>query len=137
MELYLSTLNLNGSLLQGENPQPRFRSKESNMYCSEDGTLTDEEHIGYGVACSERTLPYRMQDRYTRSEKMVSVKTIVMENEYLKATFLPEFGGKLWSLFSKDENRELLYVNPIMRPANLANRNAWTAGGIEWNLGHM
>ncbi|MEG2661038.1 MAG: DUF5107 domain-containing protein [Oscillospiraceae bacterium] len=136
MKLYSSELSINGSFLQGENPQPRFRAKEANMHCAEDGTLRSEEHIGYGVACKERTLPYRMQDRYKRGEETVCLKTIVMENEYLKAVFMPQLGGKLWSLYSKDENRELLYTNPVMRPANLANRNAWTAGGIEWNLGH-
>ncbi|MEG2672891.1 MAG: DUF5107 domain-containing protein [Ruthenibacterium sp.] len=137
MKFYQDTLTLPGSLPQGVNPQPRFCAKEANQHCTEDGTLRSEERIGYGVACRERTLPYRMQDRYVRSDDAVCVKTIVLENEYLKATFLPSFGGKLWSLFSKDENRELLYVNPVMRPANLANRNAWTSGGIEWNLGHM
>ncbi|MEG1568956.1 MAG: DUF5107 domain-containing protein, partial [Oscillospiraceae bacterium] len=126
MKLYLSELSINGSFLQGENPQPRFRAKEANMHCAEDGTLRSEEHIGYGVACKERTLPYRMQDRYKRGEETVCLKTIVMENEYLKAVFMPQLGGKLWSLYSKDENRELLYTNPVMRPANLANRNAWT-----------
>ncbi|MEG1874385.1 MAG: DUF5107 domain-containing protein [Angelakisella sp.] len=136
MKLYQDTLTLPGSLPQELNPQPRFCSKEANLHCTEDGTLRSEERIGYGVACRERTLPYRMQDRYVRSDDMVSVKTLVLENEYLKATFLPAFGGKLWSLFSKEENRELLYENPVLRPANLANRNAWTAGGIEWNLGH-
>ncbi len=137
MNIYLDMLDIPGSNLKGENPQPRFREINANMYCREDGTLKVEEHIGYGVGCNVRTLPYRMQDRYDRSENMIHVKTIVMENDYLKATFLPEYGGKLWSLYAKDEGRELIFVNPVFRFANLANRNAWISGGIEWNLGHM
>ncbi len=136
MKIYTSTLEIPGSKLDGTNPQPQFRAKCANMHCTENGTLRTEEHIGYGVGCSERTLPYRMQDRYDRSENMLSLKTIVMENDCLKATFLPEYGGKLWSLYSKTEQRELLFVNPIFRFANLASRNAWISGGIEWNLGH-
>lgn len=137
MKLYKGTLEIQGSVLKGENPQPRFRSKMANMHCTEDGTLRPEEHIGYGVACNEKTLPYRMQDRYDRAEDDITLETIVMENDYLKAVFLPGYGGKLWSLYSKDEERELLFVNPVFRFANLANRNAWMSGGIEWNLGHM
>ncbi len=137
MKIYQGTWEIPGSTLKGENPQPRFREKNANIYCTEDGTLRPEEHIGYGVACNERTLPYRMQDRYDRSEELLTLETIVMENEYLKAVFLPGYGGKLWSLYSKEEERELLFVNPVFRFANLANRNAWMSGGIEWNLGHM
>ena len=33
--------------------------------------------------------------------------------------------------------RELLFNNPIYQPANLALRNAWLAGGIEWNVGQF
>ncbi len=137
MKIYQGTWNIPGALLDGENPQPRFRAKMANMHCTEDGTLRPEEHIGYGVACNERTLPYRMQDRYDRSEELLTLETIVMENDCLRAVFLPGYGGKLWSLYSKEEQRELLFVNPVFRFANLANRNAWMSGGIEWNLGHM
>ena len=58
-----------------------------------------------------------------------------MENEYLKATFIPEIGGRLWSLYNKKADRELLYVNKVFQPANLALRNAWFSGGVEWNVG--
>ncbi len=137
MRIYNGILKIPGTTLKGENPQPRFREKTANIYCTEDGTLHPDELIGYGVACNTRTLPYRMQDRYDRSEEMQSLETIVMENDYLRAEFLPGYGGKLWSLYAKDEERELLFVNPVFRFANIASRNAWMSGGIEWNLGHM
>ncbi|MBK8027920.1 MAG: DUF5107 domain-containing protein [Chloroflexi bacterium] len=35
----------------------------------------------------------------------------------------------------KPTGRELLYVNPMLQPANLAMRNAWFSGGVEWNMG--
>ncbi len=35
----------------------------------------------------------------------------------------------------KASGQELLYRNPVFQPANLALRNAWFAGGVEWNLG--
>ena len=33
------------------------------------------------------------------------------------------------------DRARLLYRNPILQPANLALRNAWFAGGVEWNIG--
>jgi tetratricopeptide (TPR) repeat protein len=35
----------------------------------------------------------------------------------------------------KPTGRELLHRNPVFQPANLALRNAWVAGGVEWNIG--
>lgn len=136
MKLTIQTTTMPGARLEGENPHPRFRSLTQNQACVDDGSLTAFQQQHYGEACGERTLPYRMQDRYGRGEAAVQVKTAVLENEHLIATFTPEYGGKLWSLFDKDENREILFSNEVVRPANLAIRNAWTCGGIEWNLGH-
>lgn len=61
-------------------------------------------------------------------------KAIILENEHLKATFIPELGGRLWSLWDKDSARELLYCNPVFQPGNLALRNAWFSGGVEFNV---
>lgn len=63
------------------------------------------------------------------------IKAAVIENDHLKAVFLPELGGRLWSLYDKDLQRELLYVNPVFQPGNLGLRNAWFSGGVEFNVG--
>jgi tetratricopeptide (TPR) repeat protein len=80
-------------------------------------------------------LPYTLQDDYGREKSIQKFETVVLENDILRATFLLKFGGRLWSLFHKKEQRELLYVNPVFQPANLAIRNAWFSGGVEWNIG--
>lgn len=80
-------------------------------------------------------LPYRAQDRYDRQREPRDLPTLVLENELLTAVFLPSLGGRLWSLVHRTEGRELLHRNPVLQPANLALRNAWVAGGVEWNLG--
>ena len=103
------------------------RSGNTNLP-EEDGLF-----VGYGHVPSP--FPYRMQDMYTRELRETKVNAVVLENEHLKATFLPDWGGKLMSLFDKDAGRELLSVNPVIRPCNLAIRNAWTSGGVEWNCG--
>jgi len=79
-------------------------------------------------------MPHRLQDDYDRTRKEREFRAVVLENEGLRATFLTELGGRLWSLLHKPSNRELLYVNPVFQPGNLAIRNAWFSGGVEWNV---
>lgn len=93
----------------------------------------DGLYVGYGHVPSP--FPYRMQDKYSRELYDSEEDAVILENDLLRATFLPHWGGKLMSLFDKVAGRELLSVNPVLRPCNLALRNAWTSGGIEWNCG--
>lgn len=106
-----------------------------NAIADTDTNLRPDEtawvHKG-GIHCM---LPYTMQDGYDRNLTERAHKTAVLENEYLRAEFAVELGGRLWSLYSKTEERELLFRNNVFQPANLALRNAWFSGGIEWNIG--
>lgn len=93
---------------------------------------SDGLYIKYGFLKS--AFPYRAQENYTR-ELSGKLQGVVLENEYLKASFAPSMGGKLWSLIDKITGRDLLFSNPVCRPAYLATRNAWCSGGVEWNCG--
>jgi tetratricopeptide (TPR) repeat protein len=83
----------------------------------------------------QTAMPYLDQDAYSAHEEQQEHATIVLENEHLTATFLPGLGGRLWSLLDRDTGRELLHQNDAIRLRNLALRNAWFAGGVEWNIG--
>ena len=89
-----------------------------------DGTLRPEEEKLLGANTGYRVLPYRVIDKYDRNKKMITLKTAVLENDKLIATFLPEQGGRLWSLKNKATGKEVLYKNPVFQPANLGIRNA-------------
>lgn len=102
---------------------------KSNFYLDED----DEIYEGYGKLTT--AFPYRQYTCYTRKLNETPLKTAVLENDFLKATFLPELGGRLWSLIDKKTGKNLLYTNDVIRPSNLATRNAWFSGGVEWNIG--
>ncbi|MFF2846194.1 DUF5107 domain-containing protein [Streptomyces sp. NPDC058001] len=113
---------------------PLFTGQDTHAVA--DASDADEEmrrNIGYGRLTS--VLPYTMQDRYGRARTPREHRVAVLENSTLRATFLPETGGRLWSLVHKPTDRELLFRNPVFQPANLALRNAWVAGGVEWNTG--
>ncbi len=96
----------------------------------EDGLFVNYGMVDYGF-------PYKAQDNYDRKLTDKEQVTVVLENSYLKATFLPQFGGKLHSLYDKEEKRELLFSNHVVRPCHLGVRNAWMSGGVEWNCGYV
>ena len=116
----------------GVNPLPQFRSRRPNEFKA-DSSLPED--LKYDLGNVTKVLPYLTQDRYNRQRKVVGLKSIVLENEYLIARFLPEYGGRLHSLYDKKAGRELLFANSVIQPCNLAIRNAWLSGGIEWNVG--
>lgn len=93
----------------------------------------DELFVGYGRLSN--ILPYQMQDRYDRANDDITFNTAVLENDYLKATFVIDLGGRLWSLYDKVNKKDLVTNNPVFRPGNLALRDAWCCGGVEWNIG--
>ena len=93
----------------------------------------DEIYEAYGQR--DNGYPYRRQDLYLRQLRERKVDMLVLENEHLRAEFLPGFGGRLWRLWDRDHQRELVYVNDCIRPSNLAVRDAWFSGGVEWNCG--
>lgn len=120
--------------LGGCSPLAHFRKRDTR--CPEVSEGFPKE-LTETLGCQVKTLPYLMQDRYTHELEERYVKSFVLENEYLSARFLPEYGGRLHSLFDKENGRELLFANPVLKPGNLANRNAWLSGGIEWNVGNF
>jgi tetratricopeptide (TPR) repeat protein len=134
-ELWLDDYIIPAAELGEENPLPAFKdgNGDTNIPICEKVPTAYCKNIGRGTA--RRVLPYRMQDGYDRIKRQHSFKAIVLQNEYLTATFLPELGGRLVSLFHRPGGRELLAQNPVFQPANLALRNAWFSGGIEWNAG--
>lgn len=93
----------------------------------------DGVFLGYGFL--EGSFPYPQQHLYNRELSETEIETYVLENNFLKATFIPSLGGRLWSLIDKTSGRELTYCNRVLRYGNLSFRNAWFSGGIEWNFG--
>ncbi len=56
---------------------------------------------------------------------------IFVENEYLKLTYIPEFGGRIFSLYDKLRGREVFYRNDVIKPAPYNPRNSWPQSGLE------
>jgi hypothetical protein len=132
-ELRLETYEMPAAELGPENPLPPLHAYRTVSIA--DTSEPARETASYPDRGSEDSiLPYRLQDNYNREKRPRQFKTAVLENDLLRATFLLELGGRLWSLFHKPTGRELLHVNPVFQPANFAVRDAWFSGGVEWNL---
>lgn len=134
-ELRQELLTLPAAELGADNPLPALRPLGTLAELTNVDELAADmaERIRYGRL--RTLLPYSVQDGYGRPRTERAIATVVLENEHLRATVLPEFGGRLWSLVDRATDRELLFCNGVLAFANLALRGAWFAGGVEWNLG--
>jgi hypothetical protein len=128
-------LVLPAASLGEENPLAPLRSQQELHQVQNLADLPADlrANIQYGRLHS--ALPCLNQDGYDRALVDRTFPALVLENDHLRAIVLPSLGGRLYSLVHKASGDELLYRNPVFQPANLALRNAWWAGGVEWNVG--
>ena len=134
-ELRIETWSMPAADLGPENPLPPLRAAEELHLVGDLPGVPEEMRRNIALGRLSSVLPYTIQDGYTRDRHPRDFRVAVLENELLRATFLLERGGRLWSFVHKPSGRELLYVNPVLQLANLAIRNAWFSGGVEWNVG--
>jgi len=62
---------------------------------------------------------------------------LVLENDYLRVTLLPELGGRIYQMIFKPTGHNELYQNPVIKPTHWGppEQGWWLAvGGIEWCL---
>lgn len=64
-------------------------------------------------------------------------RTLVLENEYLQITLLPELGGRIWRVVHKPSGADVFYRNSVVKPTPWGppGMGGWlNVGGIEWGL---
>ncbi len=62
---------------------------------------------------------------------------LVLSNDYLSVTLLPELGGRVYELIFKPSGHNELYRNPVLKPAPFGSpeQGWWMAvGGLEWGF---
>jgi tetratricopeptide (TPR) repeat protein len=111
VRVWEGTIQIPTYLLGPENPNPQFPLVNShNIY------------------------PYTALDDLTDHREMKAYRAIYLENEYLKATILPQLDGRVYSLYDKVAKREVFYRNNVIKYGMVGLRGAWISGGIEWNF---
>ncbi|MFG2648652.1 DUF5107 domain-containing protein [Streptomyces sp. NPDC048436] len=130
-------LTLPAAPLGPENPLPPLRPLRKAHTLEDRGRegLPRDMARQLGYEPLRGILPTRVLDGYGRERTETAIDTLVIENDRLRATVLPGFGGRVHSLLHKPTGRELLYRNPVLQPASFALNGAWFSGGIEWNIG--
>lgn len=137
MAIRFETITMKGAAIGRENPLPMFMNPERSNPLSFDYTFLRGDKKLFGYETGFRVLPYLMQDSYSRERSDMEFQTVILENDFLKAIFLVDYGARLISLYDKKAGKELLFKNPVFQPGNLAIRNSWFSGGIEWNIGRF
>lgn len=132
-ELRFFTKKINGVPVGPDSRFPALRDPIKSTIASKLDEY-DGLFVNYGMFSD--SLPYAMQDDYDLTPMQpMELPAAVLENEHLIAEFTLSLGGRLWRLYDKDREVELLTDNQEFLPRNLAIRNAWFAGGVEWNCG--
>lgn len=67
-------------------------------------------------------------DTFSTEIVVNTYNAIIMENEFLKVTLVPEYGGRILSLIYKPTGHEQLYQNPVGRPYG----PQWDAFYYDW-----
>lgn len=78
--------------------------------------------------------PYTLRDEITQRTVPVKYRSVVLENEYLRCTILPDLGGHLYGCTDKTNGAEMFYANRSIKKAKVSYRGAWAAFGIEFNF---
>ena len=57
-----------------------------------------------------------MTVRFSSDWTYRGLQALILENNQLRVTILPDLGGKIWSIVAKSRDRELLWHNPRVEP---------------------
>jgi tetratricopeptide (TPR) repeat protein len=82
--------------------------------------------------------PYTWRTIFTGEKVEHAWRALILENEYLKCTFLLDLGGHLYSCIDKLSGKDMFYANSCIKKNWVAPRGAFAALGVEFNfpIGH-
>ncbi len=82
---------------------------------------------------SGRVYPLPVCDRIASEPRPHAWQAVFIENEYLRVMILPELGGRIHRLVDKIRDHDLIYYQPVIKPALVGLAGPWVSGGIEFN----
>ena len=89
------------SFIDSGNMPTLSADREEKSFAS---TITDYEGLYINYGYRETSYPYTQQNLYSE-EKETDGRVAVLENAYLYAEFLVDFGGRLWKLYDKKKTK--------------------------------
>jgi tetratricopeptide (TPR) repeat protein len=82
---------------------------------------------------SGKVYPLPFTDRISETAVDRKWKAIWIENRYIRALVLPEIGGRIHVLQDKTNGYDVIYRQPVIKPALVGLAGPWISGGIEFN----
>lgn len=82
---------------------------------------------------SGKVYPLPFTDRIAEKPVDRRWKAIWIENEFVRAMILPELGGRVHVFQDKTNGYDLIYNQPVIKPALVGLAGPWISGGIEFN----
>src|SRR3984957_1529441 len=82
---------------------------------------------------SGKVYPLPFIDRIAEKPVDRKWKAVWIENEFIRAMVLPEIGGRIHILQDKTNGYDLIYNQPVIKPALVGLAGPWISGGIEFN----
>ena len=80
--------------------------------------------------------PYPFLDKLMDIRENKTYDAVYLENDYVKLSFLPELGGRLFTGLDKSNSYDFFYRQHVIKPALIGMLGAWISGGIEWCVLH-
>ncbi|MEO8613572.1 MAG: DUF5107 domain-containing protein [Luteolibacter sp.] len=90
-----------------------------------------EKRVYQGSAGSVYPLPFI--DRIAEAPVLKEWQAIHLENEFLYVMILPEIGGRIHRMLDKTNGYDVIYYQPVIKPALVGLAGPWISGGIEFN----
>ncbi|MDR3497297.1 MAG: DUF5107 domain-containing protein [Ancalomicrobiaceae bacterium] len=82
---------------------------------------------------SGRVYPLPFIDRIADVAVERAWTSVNIENEYIRVVILPDLGGRIYAILDKVNGYDLVYRNPVIKPALVGLAGPWVSGGIEFN----
>lgn len=87
------------------------------------------------IAVRGKIYSYFRYDGFTDRAEDKAWNVVVLENDYVAVTIMPEIGGKVWGATDKTTGLAYIYDNDVVKFRDISLRGPWTSGGIEFNYG--
>ena len=75
--------------------------------------------------------PYTSYVETSNRPSLKKYRFVTLENDHIKVTICPDLGGKVYSMITKANGKEVLYVPNVVRQTRILPRFYFIAGGIE------
>ena len=138
MKMTLKTVSRWITSGKGENMKSFATIKETELvfptykvYPPEKSPLFIEKRAYQGS--TGKVYPFPVTEKISDEKEDVAYKAVVLENEYLEVTVLPELGGRIHRALDKTNNYDFVYFNHVVKPALVGLAGPWISGGIEFN----